>query len=145
MPFPYHILPRDFTFDRYPRWGDVYWFDFGAARSNQDRTMAEPHLAVVINNTELTLRGTVLILPLSGAEHRKPNYTPHVIITRRECPKLDKDSIAKTDQIYCVSVQTGLPDQYFLTHLSPQIMQRIYERLLRVLNFDQIVKTRSAN
>lgn len=145
MPFLYHIRPSSFTFQRYPRWADVYWFDFGAARSSQDRTMAEPHLAVVVSNPVITLKGTVLIVPLSGAEHRKQGYAFHVLVTRRECPKLDKDSIVKVDQIYCVTVKPGLPDQYYLTTFSMEIMRRIYEQMLRVLNVDQIVKALSSS
>ncbi len=140
MPFPYHILPKDFTFNRYPSWGDVYWFDFGTARSNQDRTLAEPHLAVVVSNTKITLKGTVLIVPLSGAEHRKPNYLPQVLVTKSECQRLDKDSIVKTDQVYCVTVKMGLPDQYYLATFNLSIMKRIYEQLLRVLNLDELIK-----
>jgi mRNA-degrading endonuclease toxin of MazEF toxin-antitoxin module len=146
MPFPYYIIrPSSFTFQRYPRWADVYWFDFGAVRSSQDRTMAEPHLAVVVSNPAITLKGTVLIVPLSGAEHRKQGYAFHVLVTRRECPKLDKDSIVKVDQIYCVTVKPGLPDQYYLTTFSTEIMRRIYEQVLRVLNVDQIVKALSSS
>jgi mRNA-degrading endonuclease toxin of MazEF toxin-antitoxin module len=95
--------------------------------------MAEPHLAIVVSDTRSTLKGTVLLVPLSGAEHRKPGYLFHVLIEKAECPKLDKDSIAKVDQMYCVPTSPGLPDQYHLTHLDKKIMARIYEPLLRVL------------
>jgi mRNA-degrading endonuclease toxin of MazEF toxin-antitoxin module len=145
MPFPYHIRPSSFTFQRYPRWADVYWFDFGATRSSQDKTMAEPHLAVVVSNPTITLKGTILIVPLSDAKNRRNGYAFHVLVTRRECPKLDKDSIVKVDQIYCVTVNPGLPDQYHLTTFSMEIMARIYEQMLRVLNVDQIVKALSSS
>jgi hypothetical protein len=87
MPFPFHIRPIDFTFDRYPWWGDVYWYDFGVPRAQQ-HTMAEPHLAVVVSDTRSTLKGTVLLVPLSGAEHRKPGYQFHVLVRKAECPEL---------------------------------------------------------
>jgi mRNA-degrading endonuclease toxin of MazEF toxin-antitoxin module len=132
MPFPQHILPIDFTFDRYPRWGDIYWYDFGIPRAQQ-HTMAEPHLAIVVSDTQSILKGTVLIVPLSGAEHQKTGYQFHVLIKKIECPKLDKDSIAKVDQIYCVPTKPGLPDQYYLTQLNKKAMARVYEPLLRVL------------
>lgn len=107
--------------------------------------MAEPHLAVVVSSPAITLKGTVLIVPLSGAEHRRKGYAFHVLVTRRECPKLDKDSIVKVDQIYCVTVKPGLPDQYYLTTFSMEIMRHIYEQMLRVLNVDQIVKALSSS
>jgi len=138
MPFPHHVRLVDFKFDRYPQWGDVYWYDFGIARAQQ-HTMAEPHLAVVISDTRSTLRGTVIIVPLSGAEHQRAGYKFHVPIKKADCPKLDKDSIVKVDQIYCVPRNPGLPDQYYLTHLSKKIMARIYEPLLRVLGVQYLV------
>jgi mRNA-degrading endonuclease toxin of MazEF toxin-antitoxin module len=61
--------------------------------------MAEPHLAVVVSDPSVTLKGTVLIVPLSGAEHRRAGYEFHVPISRADCPQLDKDSVAKVDQI----------------------------------------------
>jgi len=139
MPFPSHVRFSDFTYRRYPRWGDVYWYDFGIPRAQQ-HTMAEPHLAVVVSDTAITLRGTILICPLSGAEHRKEGYLFHVLITRAECPRLDKDSIVKVDQIYCVPTQPGLPDQYYLTQLDKKTMARIYEPLLRVLGVQYVTR-----
>jgi mRNA-degrading endonuclease toxin of MazEF toxin-antitoxin module len=142
MPFPFHVRPIHFTFDRYPRWGDVYWYDFGTPRAQQ-HTMAEPHLAVVVSDTRSTLKGTVLLVPLSGAEHRKPGYQFHVLVEKTECPKLDKDSIVKVDQVYCVPTNPGLPDQYYLTHLDRKIMARIYEPLLRVLGVHFLIDSSS--
>jgi mRNA-degrading endonuclease toxin of MazEF toxin-antitoxin module len=143
MPFPAHVRFTDFVFDRYPRWGDVYWYDFGMPRAQQ-HTMAEPHLAVVVSDTNSTLKGTVLLIPLSGAEHRKEGYQFHILITKAECPRLDKDSVAKVDQIYCVPTRPGLPDQYYLTRLSKKIMARMYEPLLRALGVQYLIG-RSAN
>ncbi len=138
MPFPTHIRLVDFTFERYPKWGDIYWYDFGAPRAQQ-HTMAEPHLAIIVSNTRVTLRGTVLIVPLSGAEHRKDGYDFHVLIKRSECSRLDKDSIAKVDQIYCVPTNR-LPDQYYLTHLDKKTMARLYEPLLIVLGVPFLIR-----
>ena len=101
--------------------------------------MAEPHLAVVVSDTASTLKGTVLIVPLSGAEHRRPGYIFHVLITKAECSALDKDSIAKVDQIYCEPTRPGLPDQYHLTRLSRGVMKRLYEPMLRALGVNFIL------
>jgi mRNA-degrading endonuclease toxin of MazEF toxin-antitoxin module len=138
MSFPTHVRLADFTFGRYPQWGDVYWYDFGIPRAQQ-HTMAEPHLAVIVSDTAVTLRGTVLLIPLSGAEHQKKGYGFHVPITQAEYPKLDKDSIVKVDQIYCVPVHPGLPDQYYLTSLGKKTMARIYEPLLEVLGVPYLI------
>lgn len=143
MPFPHRVRFTDYRFDRVPQWGDVYWYDFGMPRAQQ-HTMAEPHLAIIVSDTKATLRGTVLLVPLSGAEHRKEGYQFHVLIAKAECPELDKDSIAKVDQIYCVPTRPGLPDQYYLTHLSKKLMARIYEPLLKVLGVHYLVG-KSAN
>ena len=139
MPFPHHVRVTDYRFDRVLRWGDVYWYDFGMPRAQQ-HTMAEPHLAVVVSDPIVTLKGTVLIVPLSGAEHRRGGYDFHVLITRTQCPKLDKDSVAKVDQIYCVPTQPGLPDQYYLARLNKATMARLYEPLLKVLGFQYVLK-----
>lgn len=138
MPFPYHIRPVNFVYRYTPRWGDVYWYDFGTPRAEQ-HTMAEPHLAVVISDTKITLKGTTIITPLSGAEHRRAGYKFHVLIEKSECPQLDKDSIVKVDQIYCVPNQ-GLPDQYHLTRLDQKTMARIYEPLLQVLGLHYVLE-----
>ncbi|MCG3208347.1 MAG: hypothetical protein FOGNACKC_01950 [Anaerolineae bacterium] len=138
MPFPFHIKITSFTFNRYPQWGDIYWYDFGTPRAQQ-HTMAEPHLAVIISDTKATLKGTVILVPLSGAEHRRAGYLFHVPVTKQECPRLDKDSMVKVDQIYCVPVKPGLPDQYYLTRLDKKIMARIYEPLLRALGVQYLI------
>jgi len=138
MPFPYNIRRNNFTYRNFPRWGEVYWYDFGSPRSAQ-YTMAEPHLAIVISDTKITLKGTVIITPLSGAEHRRDGYKFHVLIKKSECPRLDKDSIVKVDQIYCVS-NRELPDQYYLTRLDKKIMARIYEPLLQVLGLNYVLE-----
>jgi len=137
MPFPAHIRLADFTLNRCPQWGDIYWYDFGIPRAEQ-HTMAEPHLALIVSDTQVTLRGTVLIVPLSGAENQRKGYAFHVLIRQTECPQLDKDSIAKVDQIYCVPANR-LPDQYYLTHLDKRIMARLYEPLLRVLGLPHLL------
>ena len=138
MPFPDHVRTTDFTFDSYPRWGDIYWYDFGMPRALQ-HTMAEPHLAIIISDTAATLKGTVLVCPLSGAEHRRPGYLFHVLLSRADCADLDKDTIVKVDQIYCVPVRPGLPDQYYVTRLGKRSMARVYEPLLRALGVNYLV------
>lgn len=137
MPFPI-LLPREMTYNRTPRWSDVYWFDFGHARSNYDKSIAEPHLAIIVSNTRITLPGTALIVPMSGAEHKKPSYPFHVLIKKDEYPKFEKDGIAKVDQVYCVST-TELPDQYYLTTLKKDTIRPVYEQLLRVLNVKEFL------
>lgn len=143
MPFPVNVLPRSYIFERLPRWADVYWYDFGIPRAQQ-HTMADPHLAIVVSDPAITLRGTVLVVPLSGAEHRRQGYEFHVPITRAEVPRLDKDSIAQVDQIYCIPTRPGLPDQYYLTHLERTIMKRVYEAMLRALGVNYLIKSGSS-
>ena len=140
MPFPHHISFSQFTYERAIKWGDVFWYDFGSPRAEQ-HTTAEPHLAVVVNDTDITLPGLLLIIPLSGAEHRRAGYPFHVVIKQAECPKLDKDSIAKVDHIYCVPRKPGLPDQYHLTTLNKKLMIRIYEPLVDVLGFKYVMRS----
>jgi len=138
MPFPSHIRRHEFTYRIKKEWGQLYWFDFGAPSSGQ-RTFAEQHPALIISNPHITLRGTVLIIPVTGAKRRRPGYEFHVEITKAECPELDKDSVAKVDQIYCVEDRL-IPDQYFICGLELDTMRRIYAKLLRALNFDKLLK-----
>ena len=107
--------------------------------SSGQRTFAEQHPALIISNPSITLRGTVLIIPVTGAGHRRAGYEFHVEIPKLECPELDKDSVAKVDQIYCVEDRL-IPDQYFIGRLEPDTMKRIYAKLLKVLNFDKFLK-----
>lgn len=137
MPFPKDILPSKFTYQRTKEWGQLYWFDFGEAVSGQV-TFAEPHPALIVSNPKITLPGTVLIIPLTGIEHRRPGYEFHVEITKRECLELDKDSIAKVDMVYCVESKL-MPDQYFIGVVPRTVMKKIYPKLLKVLAFDKVM------
>ena len=138
MPFPADLRFTDLTFSRHPQWGDLYWYDFGMPRAQQ-HTMAQPHLALIVSDTDLTLRGLVLLVPLSGAENRKQGYQFHVLIRKQDCPRLDKDSVAKVDQIYCVPVNPGLPDEYYLAHLDKTTMARLYGPLLKALGVPRVL------
>ena len=137
MPFPKEIPHSKFTYQRTKEWGQLYWFDFGEVISGQ-LTFAEPHPALIIGNPKITLPGTVIIIPLTGIEHKRPGYEFHVEVTKKECPGLDKDSIAKVDQIYCVENKL-VPDQYFIGALPRTVMKRIYPKLLKVLAFDKVM------
>lgn len=67
MPFPREVHPSEFTYRREKEWGQLYWFDFGEVVSRQV-TFTEPHPAIIVSNPLVTLPGTVLIVPLTGAE-----------------------------------------------------------------------------
>ena len=136
MPFP-HVHRSKFTFHREKEWGQLYWFDFGQATSGQ-RTFAQPHLALIVSDPEVSLRGTVLIVPLTDAENKRAGYEFHVEIPKAECPELDKDSVAKVDQIYCVEERL-MPDQYFIGVVPRSAMKKIYSKLLRVLGFGKVI------
>lgn len=137
MPFPKKIPPSKFTHRRAKEWGQLYWFDFGEATSGQV-TFAEPHPALIVSNPKTTLPGTVLIIPLTDKEHKRPGYEFHVEITKKECPELDKDSVAKVDMVYCVEDKL-MPNQYFIGVLSRSVMKKIYPKLLKVLGFDKVM------
>jgi mRNA-degrading endonuclease toxin of MazEF toxin-antitoxin module len=135
MPFP--IVPKSaFTFRKRKEWGQLYWFDFGQSGSGQPAFDAHP--ALIISDPQNILPGTVLIVHLSGAEHKRAGYEFHVEITKKECPELDKDSIVKVDQIYCVENQF-MPDQYFIGDVPRSTMKRIYSKLLKVLGFNKVI------
>jgi mRNA-degrading endonuclease toxin of MazEF toxin-antitoxin module len=138
MPLP-NVPMRKRTFCRDIRWGDVYWFDFGQPVSGQ-RTFALPHPAVVVNDTTATLPGSVLLVPLTDLSHKRAGYEFHVDVTLTDCPQLDKDSVAKTDQVFCVSRRPYLPDQYYIATLDVAVMRRIYAKLLRALNVGAVLQ-----
>lgn len=137
MPFPQDAPRSKFTFRREKEWGQLYWFDFGRATSGQ-RTFAQPHLALIVSDPKVSLRGTVLIVPLTDAEHKRSGYEFHVDISKAECPELDKDSVAKVDQIYCVE-ERHMPDQYFTGTVPRSAMKKIYSKLLKVLGFEKVM------
>lgn len=137
MPFPKEVSLSQFTYKIRKEWGQLYWFDFGETVSGQV-TFAEPHPAIIVSNPSTTLPGTLLIIPLTGAENRRPRYEFHVDIKKAECPELDKDSVAKVDQIYCVEERL-MPDQYFIGMVPRNVMKRIYSKLLKVLGYDKIL------
>lgn len=137
MPFP-RIRRSEFTFRTKKQWGQVYWFDFGEPVSGQ-RTFAEPHPALIISDPTVTLPGTVLIIPITGAEHKLQGYEFHVDVSKDDCyPELDKASVAKVDQIYCVEERL-LPDQYSIGTLNRGAMKRIYSKILKTLNFKEVL------
>ena len=145
MPFPAHIRFSEFQYEREIEWGDVYWFDFGEVRGGQERTMAGPHPALVVSNPAVTLKGVVLIMPISSIEHRKQDYRFHVPLGKDECRGLDNDSFVQADRIYSVTVQNNLPDQFYVGHLDYQVMRRIFNQLMLVLNFDGLRKALSTS
>ena len=132
MPFR-RIPAATATRQRTPDWGDVYWFDFGYPVSAQ-RSFAGVHPAIVISDAQLVLAGTVLVIPMSGMENQRPGYLFHIPVTQQECPFLDKDSIAKADQVYCV-LSGDLVDQYYLGTVPTLVMRRIYDRMVVALGF----------
>lgn len=135
---PFQVVPKDrWTMRRTPNWGDVYWFDFGYPVSGQ-RSFAGFHPALVVVDSSRILKGTIQIVPLSGKEHQQVGYAFHVSVMKAECPFLDKDSIVKVDQMYCVPTNE-LPDQYLLGAMPLPIMKRIYVSLLKVLGVDKVL------
>ena len=134
---PFQPVPRSqWTCRHTPDLGDVYWFDFGVPVSGQ-KSFAEAHLALVVADCKSILPGTTEIIPFTGIEHKRTGYQFHVEVTKRECPFLDKDSIVKVDQIYCV-LTSELPDQYNIGRMTPGVLRRVYAQLLRVLGVDRL-------
>lgn len=136
MTFP-RIPRKSWTFRRNPKWGDVYWFDFSFPVSGQ-QSIAYQHPALVVSKTELILPGTLEIIPLPGAEHARSGYAFHVAVTKVECPFLDKDSIVKVDQIFCV-LTNPLPDQCYIGTFPMNIMRRVYNPLLKTLGVENLI------
>jgi mRNA-degrading endonuclease toxin of MazEF toxin-antitoxin module len=132
MPFPNHPLGQG-SHVRTVSWGDVYWFDFGRPVSNQ-YTVGGPRPALVLSDCQRVLRRTVTVTPISGLEHRKTRYAFHVPVLKRDYPALDKDSIVKIDQLYCIN-RDALIDEHYITTLSPQTLINIYAQLVRALYF----------
>lgn len=135
MPFPNYSLNRGRR-TREVRWGDVYWYDFGNPISNQ-YTIGFPRPALVLSDCRRVLRRTVTVAPISGLEHRKPNYTFHVPIEVSDYPALEKDSIVKIDQLYCIN-RDDLIDEHYITTITPQTMRQIYAQLVLSLNFQNL-------
>ncbi len=136
MPVPQ--VPRlKFTYNIPKEWAQLYWFDFRQATSGQ-RTFAGFHPALIVSDPKITLPGTVLIVPVTGAEHRRSGYEFHVDIAKADCSELDKDSVAKVDQIYCVQERL-MPDQYFIGVVPRSAMKKVYSKLLKVLGFSKVM------
>ena len=134
MSFPQEVPRSEFTFNRKKEWGQLYWFDFGQAASGQ--RVFGPHPALIVSDPQITLPGTVLIMSVKGAEHKRSGYEFHVDISKAECRELDKDSVAEVDQIYCVEGRL-MPDQYFIGRVPRSVMKRIYSKLLKALGFSK--------
>jgi len=136
MSFP-QVRRSQFTYRMRKEWGQLYWFDFGRVVSGQ-HTFAEPHPTLIVSDPKVTLPGTVLLIPITDAEHKRPGYEFHVDIAKADCPELDKDSVAKVDQIYCVEERL-MPDQYFIGTVPRSAMKKIYSKLLKVLGFGKVM------
>lgn len=135
MPFPNYPLHLGHH-SREVSWGDVYWFDFGKPLSNQ-YTVAGARPALVLSDCRRVLRRTVTVTPLTGLEHRKPNYGFHVSVLVADYPALDKDSVVKIDQLYCIN-RDNLIDEHYITTFTSQIMRVIYAQLVRALYFQGV-------
>lgn len=135
MPFPNHPLAQGHH-TRAVSWGDVYWFDFGRPLSNQ-YTVAKARPALVLSDCRSVLRRTVTVAPLSGLEHRKPNYAFHVPVLVADYSALEKDPIVKIDQLYCIN-RDDLIDEHYITTFTPQTMRVIYAQLVRALYFQGV-------
>ena len=138
MPFPNHPLHHGHH-TRTVSWGDVYWFDFGRPLSNQ-YTVARARPALVLSDCRRVLRRTVTVTPLSGLEHRKPGYSFQVPVLAADYPALDKDSIVKIDQLYCVN-RDDLIDEHYITTFTPRTMRVVYAQLVSVLYFQGVQST----
>lgn len=135
MPFPNYPLHRGQR-TQTVSWGDVYWFDFGKPLSNQ-YTVAGARPLLVLSDCRRVLRRTVTGTPLTDLEHRKPNYGFHVPVLKADYPSLDKDSIVKIDQLYCIN-RDDLIDEHYITTFTPQTMRDIYAQLVRSLYFQGV-------
>jgi len=132
MPFP-NVPLHQGTRNRSVHWADLYWFDFGAPASNQ-YTIAGPRPCLVLSNVATIHGSTLVVSPLTGAEHAIPTYSYHVLVTTSECPALDKDSVVKIDHLYNIH-RADLIDQHYIATLPDTVMRRVYLQLANALNF----------
>lgn len=135
-PFPNFTISAG-NYARSIVWGDVYWFHFGFAGSNQ-YTIAGPRPCVIVSDVDTLVGRTVVVCPITGAEHVISGYDYHVRIDKCEFNQLDKDSIVKVDHLYNID-RHNLIDEHYIGTLPLGIMNRIYLQMLHALNIQKIL------
>lgn len=61
-------------------------------------------------------------------------------VSAADYPALDKDSMVKIDQLYCVN-RDDLIDEHYITTFTPRTMRVVYAQLVIVLYFQGVQST----
>lgn len=129
MPHP-ELGPDEATF-RYPvEFGCLYWVNFAypsLPAGVEERRILDWHPALVISSTAFCkYAGALNVLPLTSYKGKVRPY--HHLLLRADYPKLDGDSLVKTELAYPV-LRSALPDQHFICRVNHADLAAVMAKL----------------
>ena len=148
MPHP-TISPDNATYHHPIEFGAIYWVNFSypdLPSGVEERRILNWRPALVISSTIFCkYAGVMNVLPLTTYRNKIRPY--HHLLLKSEYPRLDGDSLVKTELAYPV-LRTALPDQSYICHLREPDLAAIMRKLadaLCVTAYYELVDPRQDN
>lgn len=114
--------------------GCVYWVNFAypaLPAGVEERRILDWHPALVISSTAFCkYAGALNVLPLTSYKGKVRPY--HHLLLKADYPKLDGDSLVKTELAYPV-LRSALPDQHYICRLRQSDLAAIMAKLADAL------------
>ena len=105
--------------------------------------MKEPHFVVVVNRLFKKQPKKTIIVPCTSLkekhidrENKRLKYFSYHLLSRNDCPYLEKDTIVDCSQIFTID-SSYLNDYRFTLHTSDVI--NIQQKLAYILGFDLLI------
>lgn len=129
MPHP-ELEPDEATYRHPVEFGCVYWVNFAypsLPAGVEERRILDWHPALVVSSTAFCkYAGALNVLPLTSYKGKVRPY--HHLLVKAEYPKLDGDSLVKTELAYPV-LRSALPDQHYICRLKQSDLAAIMAKL----------------
>lgn len=133
MPHPFLALD-ELTFQNPVEFGGIYWINFAyppPPPGVEERRILDWHPAVVVSSPPFC-RYSPAVNVLAVTSFRGKLRPYHHLLSRRDYPQLDTDSLVKAELAYPV-LRASLPDQHFICKLNDHDLQAVLEKVANVL------------
>jgi len=122
--------------------GDVFFLDLSDHTGISENTMKGPHrIAIVMNPRKLANPNhkTIICVPIESAHaglwdavNQRPRIQSHHCLAARKYQKLDRDSLAKCEQIYTLNREFFMDYRFTLDALD---LKEIRRRMVNIIGF----------
>ena len=133
MPHP-TISPDAATYLHPVEFGSVYWVNFAypaLPSGMEERRILNWRPALVVSSAVFAKYAGVLnVLPLTTYRNKVRPY--HHLLLKSDYPRLDGDSLVKTELVYPV-LRAALPDQFYICHVHENDLSAILRKLADAL------------